>query len=215
MTYTEYISQFPVFDNPPKKKGYCYHHIVPECEQKRLYGSIIDKRGVLLSIAQHMWAHLLYDREFCTFTSSWFLVACRKPSEYFDCFEKCLAYSYTLRKKEEARLEKSAKMQRTPEYRKKLSERQLEYYRNNPVSEEIRQKISSSLRGKFLDRHASAEARKKMSEKRKLRTGEKAPMYGRSGDKSPIYGRHWYNDGTNNVFTYECPQGFVKGRLPK
>ena len=26
------------------------------------------------------------------------------------------------------------------------------------------------------------------------------------------YGRHWYNNGMQNVFTYECPEGFVQGR---
>ena len=28
-------------------------------------------------------------------------------------------------------------------------------------------------------------------------------------------GRHWYNDGTVNKYTYECPEGFVPGRLYK
>lgn len=26
-------------------------------------------------------------------------------------------------------------------------------------------------------------------------------------------GRHWYNNGNNEIFCYECPDGFVKGRL--
>lgn len=28
-------------------------------------------------------------------------------------------------------------------------------------------------------------------------------------------GRHWYNNGIDNVFTYECPEGFTLGRSPK
>lgn len=26
-------------------------------------------------------------------------------------------------------------------------------------------------------------------------------------------GRHWYNDGKRNIFSYECPEGFVGGRI--
>ena len=26
-------------------------------------------------------------------------------------------------------------------------------------------------------------------------------------------GRHWFNDGTINIFTYDCPPGFVKGMI--
>lgn len=28
-------------------------------------------------------------------------------------------------------------------------------------------------------------------------------------------GRHFFNNGTKNVYTYECPEGFVKGRVPR
>jgi len=27
-------------------------------------------------------------------------------------------------------------------------------------------------------------------------------------------GKHWWNDGTKEVFQFECPKGFKKGRLP-
>lgn len=101
MTYTELISQFEVFDNPPKKDGYHRHHIVPECEQKKMYGSVTDNRQIYCSLPMHMWLHILYDREHDTNTAYWFLKLCGKPAEYFDCWEKCLAYSYTLRKKME------------------------------------------------------------------------------------------------------------------
>lgn len=32
------------------------------------------------------------------------------------------------------------------------------------------------------------------------------------GENNPSYGRHWYTDGVNNLYTYECPEGFHKGR---
>ena len=70
------------------------------------------------------------------------------------------------------------------EARKKMSEAKKGKHR----SEETRKKISEAKKGK----HRSAETRKKMSEARK--------------------GKHWYNNGMQNVFTYECPEGFVQGR---
>ena len=70
------------------------------------------------------------------------------------------------------------------EARKKMSESKKGKHR----SEETRKKISEAKKGK----HRSAETRNKMSEARK--------------------GKHWYNNGMQNVFTYECPEGFVQGR---
>lgn len=37
------------------------------------------------------------------------------------------------------------------------------------------------------------------------------PGYG----TSYVEGRHWYNNGEVNVYEYECPFGFVEGRLLK
>jgi len=33
------------------------------------------------------------------------------------------------------------------------------------------------------------------------------------GENNGNYGKHWYNNGIMNVFTYECPEGYMKGRL--
>ena len=70
------------------------------------------------------------------------------------------------------------------EARKKMSEA----HKGKNHSDETRKKISEAKKGK----HRSEETRKKMSEARK--------------------GKHWYNNGMQNVFTYECPEGFVQGR---
>jgi len=39
--------------------------------------------------------------------------------------------------------------------------------------------------------------------------GEKNPMYG----KSAQIGKHWYNNGLNNYYGYECPVGYKLGRI--
>lgn len=52
--------------------------------------------------------------------------------------------------------------------------------------------------------------------------GEKNPNYGKrhpglnKGDPrlgAQTIGKHWYNNGTDNILAYECPEGYVKGRL--
>ena len=197
MTYSEFISQFRVYDNPPEKKGYHRHHIIPVSEQ-----TTPDNRQVYLTLPQHMWAHILYDRENGTKTASYFLNVCNKPIEFFTSYELCLAYSYTLRKKCP-----DNSCEKNPFY-------------GQHHKEEVRKKISESRKGKCVGgknpmygrtgekhpmygKHLPEEIRKKLSEKAKLRTGEKSPMYG----------KHWYNNGTVNLFANECPEGFVLGRL--
>jgi hypothetical protein len=34
-----------------------------------------------------------------------------------------------------------------------------------------------------------------------------------SGENSIMFGRHWYNNGVKNTIAFECPPGFVFGRL--
>ena len=60
-----------------------------------------------------------------------------------------------------------------------------------------------------------------MSEAHKgKQAGEKHPMYGKhlsevhKNKLSDAHkGRHWYNNGKVDKFCYECPEGFVPGRL--
>lgn len=56
-------------------------------------------------------------------------------------------------------------------------------------SDETLRKMREAKKGK----HASKETKKKMSLQKT--------------------GRHWYNNGKENKFCYECPDGFVTGRL--
>lgn len=68
---------------------------------------------------------------------------------------------------------------------------------NKPVSEETKQKLSESLKGhkNCLGYHQSEEHKRKQSESKK--------------------GRQFWNNGSINVFTRECPDGFRAGRIKK
>ena len=64
-------------------------------------------------------------------------------------------------------------------------------------SEETRRKISAHKKGQrtWLGRHHSDETRKKLSE--------------------TSIGKHWYNNGEVEVHMFNCPDGFVPGRLKR
>lgn len=91
-------------------------------------------------------------------------------------------------------------------------------------SEETKKKISESHKKENL----SKEYRKKLSETKK---GEKNPLYGKPGPnkgkkfseemkrklseshKGLSKNKHWFNNGVTNAFCFECPEGFITGRL--
>lgn len=68
-------------------------------------------------------------------------------------------------------------------------------------SEETRSKQRVSRTGKKLSKDAVAKMQ-----------GENNHMYGRTGDKAPSYGKVWFTNGSKNSFTFECPEGYYKGR---
>ena len=79
-------------------------------------------------------------------------------------------------------------------------------------SEETRKKISESKNGEnnyWFGKHHSEETRKKISEAHK---GKNHSDETRKKMSEAHKGKHWYNNGMQNVFTYECPEGFVQGR---
>ena len=75
------------------------------------------------------------------------------------------------------------------ETKKKLSEAR----KGKPKSEEHKKKLSEAAKGK----HPSEESKKKISE----------------AARTNSIGRHWFNNGKENKFCYECPDGFVPGML--
>lgn len=36
-----------------------------------------------------------------------------------------------------------------------------------------------------------------------------------AANKLRCVGRHWFNNGSNELLVYECPEGYTSGRLPK
>ena len=79
-------------------------------------------------------------------------------------------------------------------------------------SEETKKKISEASKGKKM----SEEARKKMSEAKKNMSEEtKKKISEASKGNTNAKGMHWYNNGKENKYCYECPDGFVPGMLRK
>lgn len=70
------------------------------------------------------------------------------------------------------------------------------------LSEEHKKKIGETKKGNknMLGKKHSAESKKKMSEAQR-------------GKNIWTRGRHWYNNGKENKYCYECPEGFVPGML--
>ena len=70
-------------------------------------------------------------------------------------------------------------------------------------------------------KHPSKETRKKISEAKKGKhTGSDNPFYGKRHSEETrrkiseaFKGCHWYNNGKINKLCYECPEGFVPGRV--
>ena len=103
----------------------------------------------------------------------------------------------------------------TPEEHKRL------HMKGKTHSAETRRKISDSHKGKIL----SEETKRKLSEANKGNTYHKGKKVSEEtrrkiseANKGHLptkgsKGMHWYNNGIINNLAYECPNGFVKGRL--
>ena len=90
--------------------------------------------------------------------------------------------------------------------------------------EEAMKEAAEAMKGKpspNKGKHFSEETRNKMSEANKGKhTGSDNPFYGKRHSEETrrkiseaFKGCHWYNNGKINKLCYECPPGFVPGRL--
>ena len=111
----------------------------------------------------------------------------------------------------------------TEERRKKLSESckgHKAWNKGKYFSEESCIKMSEAHKDKpscNKGKHFSDEAKNKMSEahKGKKRSEDDKRNISESlkGHKAWSKGRKWYNNGIKNVMAFECPEGYVKGRI--
>ena len=88
------------------------------------------------------------------------------------------------------------------------------------LSEETRNKISETLRGHLpwnKGKKLSEEHKQKLSEVHKgKQTWMKGKCHSEKARKKiseAKKGKHWYNNGKECRFCFECPEGFVPGRL--
>ena len=89
------------------------------------------------------------------------------------------------------------------------------YNKGKSKSAETRRKMKGNKNA--LGYKHSEETRKKMSEARKGKTKseEHKKKLSESHKGKNIWTKrmHWYNNGKENKFCYECPDGFIPGRL--
>ena len=78
--------------------------------------------------------------------------------------------------------------------------------KGKPKSEETKKKMAESHKGKKL----SEEHKKKIGAAKK---GKKLLEETRRKISDAHKGKHWYNNGKENKFCFECPDGFVPGML--
>ena len=97
----------------------------------------------------------------------------------------------------------------TKKYGHELSDSEKELllsYAKQPKSEEHKRKISESNKGKHNHNGVN-----------NPNYGKKHPgVGGRPKGCAPTKGSsgmHWFNNGTDSVLAYECPEGYVKGRI--
>ncbi len=104
--------------------------------------------------------------------------------------------------------------------KKRQSERLMGHCMPDSVIQKLKQYKGENAT--WYGRHHTEETKEKLRQY----CGEKASFYGKkhtqeckdymsrkvSGKNNQAYGKHWYTNGVNNYFGFECPNGYHKGR---
>lgn len=205
-TYNNFISQFEIINNPSKKKGFHRHHIVPVSEQVNP-----DNRQIYLTPAQHLWAHFLYDKENGTQTIERLLANYGVTKKEIKSYDDCLAFN-DIDFQMQLRKSKIMAVKHKGE--------------NNPMFGR------TGINNPRFGTHLTEEHRKHISETHWDCSGANHPMYGvrKYGEENPFYnhhhteekkaywstvrkGRKWFHNETEETQAFECPEGFIPGRL--
>lgn len=81
---------------------------------------------------------------------------------------------------------------------------------NNPTKrQDVKNKISASLK-KWRQEHPDIKWNTSHICTQQMK--DKISQSNR-GENNGNYNKHWYNNGEEEILTFECPNGFVKGRL--
>ena len=96
----------------------------------------------------------------------------------------------------------------------------MEAHKGKHLSEETKKKMREAHKGKpspNKGKKLSEETKKKLSEANKGKQGPNKGKHFSEETKNKLSlqrtGRHWFNNGKENKFCFECPPGFVPGRI--
>lgn len=205
MGYKQYCKDYKNIENYDKAKadnfkGWCIHH------RLQTWTSDGERRDVDITVAELQALGMYYNRPA---TELIFLTT----SEHSRLHNKGKKSSVESKKKNsEAHKGKHL----SEETKKKISD----VRKGKPKSSETRKKMSEAMKG---NKHAlgckrSEETKKKMSEAQKgklISEEHKNKISEANKGNSYAKGMHWFNNGKENKYCYECPPGFVPGRIKK
>lgn len=157
--------------------------------------------GTLLKLAQGKYGIENFEKFLITYTNSE-KDACEKEQFWIAHYKSLGKAEYNIQKGGQGGCEKHSE-----ETKRKMSESRKGKHR----SEETKKKMSEAHKGLKL----SEETKKKMSEAKKGKTFSEEHRKKLSEANKGNTGMHWYNNGIAQMQAYECPEGFVKGRLSK